>query len=79
MSYNMMLGYDIYDYFTMEHFRLRQRMTLTTKIYCSPLYVLKVQKKKIRCQIFETNGNTFLTFLSKVRGVKKITIRNLQG
>jgi hypothetical protein len=33
-------GYDIYDYFTMEHFRLRQRMTLTTKIYCSRLYVV---------------------------------------
>jgi hypothetical protein len=40
MSYNMMIGYDdIYDCFTMEHFRLRQRMTLTTKIYCSRLYV----------------------------------------
>jgi hypothetical protein len=39
MSYNMMLGYDIYDCFTMEHFRLRQRMTLTTKIYCSRLYI----------------------------------------
>jgi hypothetical protein len=37
----MMIGYDIYDCFTMEHFRLRQRMTLTTKIYCSQLYVLK--------------------------------------
>jgi hypothetical protein len=35
----MMIGYDIYDCFTMEHFRLRQRMTLTTKIYCSRLYV----------------------------------------
>jgi hypothetical protein len=39
MLYNMMLGYDIYDCFTMEHFRLRQRMTLTTKIYCSRLYL----------------------------------------
>jgi hypothetical protein len=38
MSYNMMIGYDIYDCFTMEHFRLRQRMTLTIKIYCSRLY-----------------------------------------
>jgi hypothetical protein len=25
----MMIGYDIYDCFTMEHLRLRQRMTLT--------------------------------------------------
>jgi hypothetical protein len=40
MSYNMMIGYDIYDCFTMEHFQLRQRMTLTTKIYCSRLYLL---------------------------------------
>jgi hypothetical protein len=36
----MMIGYDIYDCFTMEHFRLRQRMTLTTKIYCSRLYFI---------------------------------------
>jgi hypothetical protein len=28
----MVIGYDIYDCFTMEHFRLRQRMTLTIKI-----------------------------------------------
>jgi hypothetical protein len=39
MSSNMMIGYDIYECFTMEHFRLRQRMTLTTKIYCSRLYI----------------------------------------
>jgi hypothetical protein len=30
-------SYDIYDCFTMEHFQLRQRMTLKTKIYCSRL------------------------------------------
>jgi hypothetical protein len=36
----MMIGYDIYDCFTMEHFRLSQRMTLTIKIYCSRLYIL---------------------------------------
>jgi hypothetical protein len=33
------IGYDIYECFRMEHFRLRQRMTLTTKIYCSRLYI----------------------------------------
>jgi hypothetical protein len=32
---NMMIGYDIYERFTKEHFPMRQRMTLTTKIYCS--------------------------------------------
>jgi hypothetical protein len=37
----MMIGYDIYDCFTMEPFRLRQKMTLTTKIYCSRLYDLR--------------------------------------
>jgi hypothetical protein len=45
----MMIGYDIYDCFTMEHFRMRQRMTLTTKICCSRLYIckriLKTQQK----------------------------------
>jgi hypothetical protein len=35
-----LIGYDIYDCFTMEHFRLRQKMTLTTKIYCSRLYIV---------------------------------------
>jgi hypothetical protein len=45
MSYNMMISYDIYDCFTMEHFRLRQRMTLTTKMYCSRLYINLREKK----------------------------------
>jgi hypothetical protein len=31
MSYNMMIGYDIYDRFTMEHFPLCQIMILTTR------------------------------------------------
>jgi hypothetical protein len=39
MSYNMMIGYEIYDRFTIEDFTLRQRMTLTTKIYCSLPYL----------------------------------------
>jgi hypothetical protein len=52
MSYNMMIGYDIYDCFTMEHFRLRQRMTLTTKIYCSRLYI---QIKMILNGVFVVN------------------------
>jgi hypothetical protein len=41
MSYNMVIGYDC---FTIEHFRMRQRMTLTTKIYCSRLYVVTFSK-----------------------------------
>jgi hypothetical protein len=43
MSY-MMKGYDIYNCFTTEHFQLRQRMTLTIKIYCSRLYLLTYNK-----------------------------------
>jgi hypothetical protein len=38
MSYNMMIGYDIYDRFTMEHFPLRQSMILTTSFFCSRQY-----------------------------------------
>jgi hypothetical protein len=33
MSYNMMIGYDIYDRFTLEHFPLRQNMILTTSFF----------------------------------------------
>jgi hypothetical protein len=33
MSYNMMIGYDIYDRFTMEYFPLRQSMILTTNFF----------------------------------------------
>jgi hypothetical protein len=29
----MMIGYDIYDRFTMEHFPLRQSMTLKTSFF----------------------------------------------
>jgi hypothetical protein len=38
MSYNMMIGYDIYDRFTMEHFLLCQSMILTTSFFCSRQY-----------------------------------------
>jgi hypothetical protein len=33
MSYNMMIGCDIYDRFKMEHFPLRQNMILTTSFF----------------------------------------------
>jgi hypothetical protein len=53
MSYNMMIGYDIYDCFTMEHFRLRQRMTLTTKIYCLRLYLQRRNRQdRTQMQIY---------------------------
>jgi hypothetical protein len=40
MSYNMMIGYDIYDHFTMEHFPMCQRMILTTSFFCSRQYII---------------------------------------
>jgi hypothetical protein len=44
MSYNMMIGYDIYDCFTMEHLRLRQ---CHFKIWldCHKLKISKNEKK----------------------------------
>jgi hypothetical protein len=33
MSCNMMIGYDIYDPFTIEHFPLCQSMILTTSFF----------------------------------------------
>jgi hypothetical protein len=64
MSYNVMIGYDIYDSFTMEHFQLRQRMTLTTKIYCSRLYIKSsVLKKNHNLKIKKsTTKNAFMLF-----------------
>jgi hypothetical protein len=38
----MVIGYDVDDRFTMEHFPLHQRVTLTTKIYCSRLYIASI-------------------------------------
>jgi hypothetical protein len=55
MSYNMMMGcYDIYHRFTMEHFPLRQRMTLTTKIYCSRLYQCRTRIKLFMLKLLFT-------------------------
>jgi hypothetical protein len=58
VSYNMMIGYDIYDRFTVEHFPLRQSMILTTSFFFArdstmaakklwtPLSVISKKKKK---------------------------------
>jgi hypothetical protein len=35
----MMIGYDIYDRFTMEHFLLCQSMILTTSFFCLRQYI----------------------------------------
>jgi hypothetical protein len=49
MSYNMMIGYDIYDIYA---FSIASKMTLMTKIYCSRLYI-KINKKKDIRGIYE--------------------------
>jgi hypothetical protein len=50
---NVIQHYDIYDRFTIEHFPLRQRMTLTTKIYCSH-HTLFGAKMVLCAQLFST-------------------------
>jgi hypothetical protein len=47
-----MIGYDIYDRFTMEHFPLRERMTLTFKFYCSQLYIFAQSRIEINNKVF---------------------------
>jgi hypothetical protein len=55
MSYNMMIGYDIYDRFTMEHFLLCQSMILTTSFFCSRHvhtdHTLKFKRNKRGCHV----------------------------
>jgi hypothetical protein len=45
MSYNMMIGYDIYDCFTMEGFPLRQSMFLTTSFFVGDSNKMVVYKR----------------------------------
>jgi hypothetical protein len=52
MSYNMMIGYDIYDRFTMEHFLLRQSMILTTSFFCSRQYIRESRVRPARDMTF---------------------------
>jgi hypothetical protein len=47
MPFNMMIGYDVYDRFTMEHFPLHQRVILTTKIYCSRCTQYNLLEKRL--------------------------------
>jgi hypothetical protein len=49
MSYNMMIGYDIYDRFTMEHFPLRRNIILTTSFFCSRQYI-QFAHCSLRCE-----------------------------
>jgi hypothetical protein len=55
----MMIGYDIDDCFTKEHFRLRQRMTLTIKIYCSRLYIQVIHERVTSEFLFAATHYTY--------------------
>jgi hypothetical protein len=62
MSCNMMICYDIYDRFTMEHFPLRQNMILTISFFCSRQY-LQLQPLKesatLKIDTFDRNLKIF--------------------
>jgi hypothetical protein len=59
----MVIGYDVYDRFTMEHFPMRQTVTLTTKIYCSRPYVYKRQSVGVVYGLIRVHC-TLMKFLS---------------
>jgi hypothetical protein len=50
MSSKLMIGYDIYDRFTMEHFPLRQNMILTTSFFL--LATVQLRTRNFRRQIY---------------------------
>jgi hypothetical protein len=58
----MMIGYDIYDRFTMEHFRLRQSMILTTSFFCSRQYITfipyDIRRKYVTKRIWDKFQNS---------------------
>jgi hypothetical protein len=64
MSYNMMMGYDIYDHFTMEHFPLHQSMILTTSFFFA---------RDRNTNVNTLNNECFLKFRIKV-GVEESTV-----
>jgi hypothetical protein len=63
MSYNMMIGYDIYDHFTMEHFPLCQKTILTTSFfarngkYCQlPTFATNPSGVNLYCLLITKHG-----------------------
>jgi hypothetical protein len=66
MSYNMMIGYDIYDRFTMEHFPLCQIMILTTSFFCSRQYIFHALPNRLN---HLKNINVFEKFPKSVYSV----------
>jgi hypothetical protein len=65
------MNYDIYDHFTMDYFPFRQKMTLTTKIYCSRLYVFIISHLlPMRLQF--NNIGTFIFYVFTVDGQIKL-------
>jgi hypothetical protein len=72
----MMIGYDIYDCFTMEHFRLRQKMTFTTKIYSSQLYVSEICHK-FQYHYWRANSSSSSSSSANLPTSPQFTIINL--
>jgi hypothetical protein len=62
MSYNIMIGYDFYDHFTVEHFTLRQSIILTTSFFLLVTVCTYgwLQKKR---ELSEKVLSDFITFL----------------
>jgi hypothetical protein len=63
MTINVIQHDDIYDCFTMEHFRLRQRMTLTIKIYCLRLYI-KINECFYLFLVFSNNNSNWASLIA---------------
>jgi hypothetical protein len=68
----MMIGYDIYECFIIEHFRLSQRMTLTPKIYCSRLYTRKMFISRFFFdQLYQLSRAVKITGIREVRFINQ--------
>jgi hypothetical protein len=66
MSYNMMIGYDIYDRFTMEHFPLRQSMILTTSFFFACDSIQGVSAKTFEPNISVICQRIFMKFKMQI-------------
>jgi hypothetical protein len=78
MSYIIMIGYDIYDRFTMEHFPLRQSMILTTSFFCSRQYVKAwPTKSELRCVYYGRNKARIFNGAIDSANLKKFTLNQL--
>jgi hypothetical protein len=62
MSCNMMICYDIYDRFTMEHFPLRQNMILTISFFfllATVSTIAAIESATLKIDTFDRNLKIF--------------------